>query len=54
MERKNNLEEVEDRYHRMELVIRKEMKYVLSKMNTFYHKYLYVNGIHYHDGQLQL
>jgi hypothetical protein len=31
---------VEDRYHKMELVIRKEVKYVLLKMSTFYYKYL--------------
>jgi hypothetical protein len=41
LDRKNNLEKVGDIYHKMELVIRKEMKYVLLKMNTFYHKYLW-------------
>jgi hypothetical protein len=41
MERKNHLKEVEDIYHRMELVTRKQVKYVLLKMNTFYNKYLW-------------
>jgi hypothetical protein len=41
VDRKNNLEKVGDIYYRMELVIRKEVKYVLLKMNTFYHKYLW-------------
>jgi hypothetical protein len=41
VERKNNLEEVEDRYYGMELVIKKEVKYVLLKMSTFYHKYFW-------------
>jgi hypothetical protein len=35
MDGKNNLEEVGDIYHRMELIIRKEVKYVLLKMNMF-------------------
>jgi hypothetical protein len=47
VERKNNLEKVEDRYHKMELVIRKEVKYVLLKMNTFHHKYLWAFEIWY-------
>ncbi len=41
VEGKKNLEEVGDIYHGMELVIRKEVKYVLLKMCTFYHKYLW-------------
>ncbi len=41
VDRKNNLEEVGDIYHGMELVIRKEVKYVFLKMCTFYHKYLW-------------
>ncbi len=36
-----NLEEFGNIYHGMELVIRKEVKYVLLKMSTFYHKYLW-------------
>jgi hypothetical protein len=41
VDKKKNLEEVRDIYHGMELVIRKEVKYVLLKMSTFYHKYLW-------------
>jgi hypothetical protein len=41
VEGKENLEEVGDIYHGMELVIRKEMKYVLLKMCMFYFKYLW-------------
>ncbi len=41
MDKKNNLEEVGDIYHRMELVMRKEVKYGLLKMNTIYHKCLW-------------
>ncbi len=41
MERKNICKKVEDIYHRMELVIRKKVKYVLLKMSTFYNKYLW-------------
>jgi hypothetical protein len=41
VESKRKLEEVGDIYHGMELVIRKEVKYVLLKMNTFYQKYLW-------------
>jgi hypothetical protein len=37
----NNLEEVGNIYHRIEVVIRKELKYVLLKLSTFYHKYLW-------------
>jgi hypothetical protein len=47
VERKNNLEKVADRYHKMELVIRKEVKYVLLKMNIFHHKYLWAFEIWY-------
>ncbi len=35
------LEEVGDIYYGMKLVIRKEVKYVLLKMCTFYRKYLW-------------
>jgi hypothetical protein len=42
VDKKINLEEVGDIYHGMELVIRKEVKYVLLKMSTFNHKYLWV------------
>jgi hypothetical protein len=41
VERKKKLKKVEDIYHEMELVIRKEMKYVLLKMSMFYNKYLW-------------
>jgi hypothetical protein len=41
VDRKNNLEEVGDIYHGMELVVRKEVKYVLLKMSTFYHRDLW-------------
>jgi hypothetical protein len=41
VDRKNNLEKVGDIYHGMEFVIRKEVKYVLLKMNLFYCKYLW-------------
>jgi hypothetical protein len=40
VERKKQLEEVGDIYYGMELVIRKEVKYVFLRMCTFYHKYL--------------
>jgi hypothetical protein len=39
VERKKNLEKIEDIYHGGELVIRKEVKYLLLKMSTFYLKY---------------
>jgi hypothetical protein len=38
---KRNLEEVENIYHKMELVIRKQVKYVLLKMSMFYNKYFW-------------
>jgi hypothetical protein len=41
VERKNNLKEVGNMYYGMELVIRKELKYVLLKMCTFF-TYIYV------------
>jgi hypothetical protein len=41
VERKKQLEKVGDIYYRMELVIRIELKYVLLKMCTFFHKYLW-------------
>jgi hypothetical protein len=40
VDRKNNLEKVGDIFHKIKLVIRKEVKYVLLKMSMFYHKYL--------------
>jgi hypothetical protein len=37
---KKKLEEIEDIYHIMELVIRTKVKYILFRMSTFYLKYL--------------
>jgi hypothetical protein len=41
VERKKQLENIGDIYYGMELVIRIELKYVLLKMCTFFHKYLW-------------
>jgi len=41
VERKKYLVEVGDIYYGMELVIGKKMKYVVLKLCTFYHKYLW-------------
>jgi hypothetical protein len=43
VDRKNNFKKVGNIYHKMELVIKKEMKYVLLKMSIFYHKYFWAN-----------
>ncbi len=43
--RKGQLKKVRDIYYGMELVIRKELKYVLLKMCTFFHKYLTLKKI---------
>ncbi len=39
VERKKQLKKVEDICYGMQLVLRKELKYVLLKMCTFFHKY---------------
>ncbi len=40
VERKKQFKKVGDIYYGMQLVLRKELKYVLLKMCTFFHKYL--------------